>query len=189
MTISEATRLMFARSRQPLQPITNVSPAATSIPSGTQLHAHSVSPPGQQCTFNQDACSVACGEVGQQHSTATKSATWRPTTDVRDMVADDFLCCKSLRCVEAFVMGKHDIRVLRAEQADLNTLTTYRARSAWVSRQVPVLSPKKNEGSMLAANTLVCNAFFRRAYGVSNNTIESAKRNPRSPVVLFRQER
>ncbi|CAM9920590.1 unnamed protein product, partial [Sphacelaria rigidula] len=56
------------------------------------------------------------------------------------------------------------------------------------SRQVPLVKLRKNRGSMLAANELVCNSFFALAFRVSHNTIESAKRNPRSSVVLNRAD-
>ena len=39
---------------------------------------------------------------------------------------------------------------------------------------------------MYAGGQVVCNQFFRQAFGVSNNTIESAKRNPQSDIVQRR---
>ena len=39
----------------------------------------------------------------------------RRPTDISDMVDSSFSCCKSLRCVEAFINGTADVRELRAE--------------------------------------------------------------------------
>lgn len=79
-----------------------------------------------------------------------------------------------------------DVGIMREEQRDFAALSSYRARSEWVARQVPIKAVRKNRGSMLVANTLVCNKFFATAFGVSSNTIESSKTNPRSPVVVNR---
>ena len=40
----------------------------------------------------------------------------RRPTDISDMVDSSFSCCKSLRCVEAFINEAADVREFRAEQ-------------------------------------------------------------------------
>ena len=87
-----------------------------------------------------------------------------------------------LRCVESFVNGKGDIKTLRAEQASMATLTGA-GRSHFVHTKIPLVSPGRNKGAMVAGHQLVCTAFFRRAFDVSNNMIQALKNNPGSPAL------
>lgn len=109
-----------------------------------------------------------------------KRARVSAVVDVDQMAKDGFFCCKRLRCVQSFVAGEADIKTLRAEQAALATLSG-RARSDFVHSMVPLVSPDK--GAMVAGREIVCTAFFRRAFNVSNNMIQALKNNPGSPAM------
>lgn len=98
------------------------------------------------------------------------------------MIDQSFACCKTLKCVDSFVLGKWDVAVLRAEQANISRLSTCSERLAWVKGQVPVINLAKNKGLMMAAGQYVCNKFFFKAFGVVGNVVESAKRNPGAPI-------
>ena len=100
--------------------------------------------------------------------------------DVDDMSREGFTCCNRLRCVESFVLGKGDIRTLRAEQAAMAKLTGA-GRSHFVHSFLPLVKPARNTGAMIAGHQPVCTAFFRRAFNVSNNMIQILKNNPESP--------
>ena len=102
--------------------------------------------------------------------------------DVHEMARSGFVCCNRLRCVESFVNGKGDIKTLRAEQASMATLTGA-GRSHFVHTKIPLVSPGRNKGAMVAGHQLVCTAFFRRAFDVSNNMIQALKNNPGSPAL------
>ena len=102
--------------------------------------------------------------------------------DVDDMAREGFVCCTRLRCVESFVVGKGNIETLRAEQKAMATLTGV-GRASFVHTLIPLVKPDRNKGSMLAGHRLVCTAFFRRAFDISNNMIQSLKSNPGSPTL------
>ena len=93
-----------------------------------------------------------------------------------------FLCCKSLKCVERFTeAGSEDSRELEAQQICFAELHGRVERQDWIRTMVPFSkSSKKRRGSMIAGNHLVCNKFFRAAFGVSNTLIDEAKCNPSS---------
>lgn len=76
------------------------------------------------------------------------------------------------------VAGQHNWEYLRAEQDRFAKLTREPDRKAFVIAQVP---PKKlAKGSMIAANTVVCNTAFRRFFGVSETLISSCKNTPKA---------
>lgn len=117
-------------------------------------------------------------------SAPTETGRKRPRalpTDLDDMVDTSFACCKRLRCVEAFVTGQGNVRELRAEQTIIKGLTGT-SKSDFVNGQVPVTRPGKNEGALYAGGRLVCNSFFKRAFGVSNNMIQNRLNNPGSAI-------
>ena len=101
--------------------------------------------------------------------------------DVHDMAKAGFFCCKKLKCVESFVLGTGDVNTLRAEQRVLAAFSGA-ARSNFVHTLLPLVAPEK--GAMLAGRQFVCTAFFRKAFNVSNNMIQSLKNNPGSPVLM-----
>lgn len=102
--------------------------------------------------------------------------------DVDEMVSSGFVCCNKLRCVESFVLGKGDVKTLRAEQSIMSTLTG-KGRSSFVHTMIPLVDPGRNKGAMLAGRQVVCSAFFRKAFHVSNNMIQARKANPGSPTL------
>lgn len=163
-------RIRIAMGLHPLQAISPNTPTPTAA--GSFINAH------QQ------------GSAGTRSATPPTSDSKRnkraPVKSVRDMVEDSFQCCKTLKCVEEFYRGIRRKDILRVEQADFAKLSTCKARHEWVSGQVPRVKGRKNGGSMLAANTLVCNRFFREAFGVSFTLIENSKKNPRSTAVTNR---
>lgn len=75
------------------------------------------------------------------------------------------------RCEESFVQGKADIITLRAQQDAMVKLTA--GRASFVHTLIPLVKPGRNKGSMAAGHRLVCTAFFRRAFDISNNMIHS----------------
>ena len=102
--------------------------------------------------------------------------------DVDDMVSTGFVCCNNLKCVESFVLGKGDIASLRAEQRVMSSLTG-RGRSSFVHTMIPLIDPGRNHGAMVAGRQLVCSAFYRKAFHVSNNMIQARKGNAGSPAM------
>lgn len=94
------------------------------------------------------------------------------------MVRKSLKCCKSLRCIERFMSGQADLTELRKQQEHILGLKSCRERTAMVGTLVPSGKKRGSRGSMKAGDTFVCNEFFCRAFGVSRNTIESAKGNP-----------
>ena len=112
--------------------------------------------------------------------TAKKRKQVSAVVDVDEMAREGFSCCNGLRCVESFVNGKGDIKTLRAEQAAMVSLTGA-GRSHFIHTKIPLVSPGRNKGAMVAGRQLVCTAFFRRAFNVSNNMIQALKSNPGSP--------
>ena len=101
--------------------------------------------------------------------------------DVDDMAREGFMCCNRLRFVESFVLGKGDIRTLRAEQAAMAKLTGA-GRSNFIHTLIPLVKPARNTGAMIAGHQSACTTFFRRAFNVSNNMIQILKNNhPGSP--------
>lgn len=102
--------------------------------------------------------------------------------DPHDMARDGFRCCYGLRCVDSFVGGKGDIATLRAEQQAMSKLTGA-ARASFVHTLTPLLKPARNKGSMVAGHQLVCTRFFKQAFGVSNNMIQTLKNNAGSPAL------
>ena len=99
----------------------------------------------------------------------------RKPSDVQDMIKDSFVCCKTRKCVERFSTGQASTDELRKQQSDIERLRSCRERTAWVKTMTPFHKPAKNEGSMVAGGTVVCNNFFARAFAVSKWTICSAK--------------
>ena len=71
----------------------------------------------------------------------------RCPTDISDMVDSSFSCCKSLRCVEAFINGTADVRELRAEQKAFSALAG-RSRAEFVNTMIPASRPGENKGAM-----------------------------------------
>ena len=100
----------------------------------------------------------------------------RRPTDISDMVDSSFSYCKSLRCVEAFINEAADARELRAEQKAFSALAG-RSRAEFVNTIIPASHPGKNKGAMQAGGRVVCNTFFKQAFGVSNNLIQNQKHN------------
>ena len=108
---------------------------------------------------------------------------WRPT-DISDMADSSFSCCKkSLRCVEAFINGTADVRELRAEQKAFSALAG-RSRAEFVNTMIPASRSGKNKGAMRAGGRVVCNTFFKRAFGVSNNLIQNQKHNAGASTIV-----
>lgn len=101
--------------------------------------------------------------------------------DVDEMVSSGFVCCVK-RCVDAFVNGEGDVKTLRAEQRIMSRLTGA-GRSAFVHTMIPLIDPGHRVGAMRAGDRLVCTAFFRKAFHVSNNMIQARKPNPGSPAL------
>lgn len=102
--------------------------------------------------------------------------------DVDDMVSSGFVCCNKLRCVDSFVLGQGDVATLRAEQRIRSSLSGT-GRSSFVHTMIPLVDPGPNRGAMLAGRQLVCSAFFRKAFHVSNNMIQARKGNAGSPTL------
>lgn len=100
--------------------------------------------------------------------------------DVHQLARDGFFCCKRCKCVESFALGNADSTCLRAEQNVLAGLSG-KARANFVHTMIPLVSPDK--GAMLAGRAYVCNAFYRKAFNVSNNMIQALKNNPGSPAL------
>ena len=112
--------------------------------------------------------------------TAKKRKQVSAVVDVDEMAREGFSCCNGLRYVESFVNGKGDIKILRAEQAAMVRLTGA-GRSHFIHTKIPLVSPGRTKGAMVAGRQLVCTAFFRRAFNVSNNMIQALKSNLGSP--------
>ena len=102
--------------------------------------------------------------------------------DVDVMAREGFHCCRTLRCVEAFTLGKGDITTLRAEQTAMSSLTGA-SRAHFVHTMIPLVQKGRKTGAMVAGRQSVCTAFFRRAFNVSNNMIQALKNNPGSPCL------
>lgn len=112
----------------------------------------------------------------------------RKPTDIIEMADSSFSCCKSLRCVEAFIKGTADVRELRAEQKAFSALVAGRSRAEFVNSMIPASHPGKNKGAMRAGGRVVCNTFFKEAFGVSNNLIQNQKHNARAPTIATRYD-
>ena len=125
------------------------------------------------------------GQEGLNTAVRVKRKRVSEIVDVETMVADGFECCKTLRCVETFTSGGSDLSALRAEQAVMARLSGD-DRATFVGARVPLVRPDSGRigGSMHAGQRRVCTRFFRKAFNVSNNMIQSVKNNPRSPAVL-----
>ena len=112
----------------------------------------------------------------------------RRPTDISDMVEGSFSCCKkSLRCAEAFINGTTDVRELRAEQKAFSALAG-RSRAELVNTMIPASRPGKNKGAMRAGGRVVCNTFFKQAFGVSNNLIQNQKHNAGASTIATRYD-
>ena len=111
----------------------------------------------------------------------------RRPTDISDMVDSSFSCCKSLRCVEAFINEAADVRELRAEQKAFSALAG-RSRAEYVNTMIPASRPGKNKGAMRAGGRVVCNTFFKQAFGVSNNLIQNQKHNAGASTIATRYD-
>ena len=112
----------------------------------------------------------------------------RRPTDISDMVDSSFSCCKkSLRCVEGFINGTADVRELRAEQKAFLALAG-RSRAEFVNTMIPASRPGKNKGAMRAGGRVVCNTFFKQAFGVSNNLIQNQKHNAGASTIATRYD-
>ncbi|CAM9190047.1 unnamed protein product [Pylaiella littoralis] len=97
------------------------------------------------------------------------------------MVDSSFSCCKRLKCVETFVTGRADVRELRAEQMAFDSLRG-NSRGQFVNSKIPACRPGRFQGTMSAGGVLVCNSFFKAAFGVSNNLIQNRKNNPGASI-------
>lgn len=98
-------------------------------------------------------------------------------SDIRD--SGITCCCKTLRCVDAFVSGKHDCQELERQAEDLSRLTGRRAGLSWVTSMVPFTGPRTRRGGLgKAGHSLVCNRFFALAFRLSKSLIDNAKRSP-----------
>ena len=91
-------------------------------------------------------------------------------------------CC-SLDCAARFCSSVdddstqlHNPAFLRKEQAIFATLAWEKDRKAFVIARVP--PAKLSKGSMMAANTPVCNLAFRKLFGVSETLISACKQTP-----------
>ena len=91
-------------------------------------------------------------------------------------------CC-SLDCAARFCSTVDDDSTqlynpafLRKEQAMFATLAWEKYRKAFVIARVP--PAKLSKGSMMAANTPVCNLAFRKLFGVSETLISACKQAP-----------
>ena len=92
-------------------------------------------------------------------------------------------CC-SLDCAARFCSSVdddsstqlHNPAFLRKEQAIFATLACEKDRKAFVIARVPLA--KLSKGSMMAANTPVCNLAFRKLFGVSETLISACKQTP-----------
>ena len=111
----------------------------------------------------------------------------RRPTDISDMVDSSFSCCKSLRCVEAFINEAADVRELRAEQKAFPALAG-RSRAEFVNTIIPASRPGKNKGAMRAGGRVVCKTFFKQAFGVSNNLIQNQKHNAGASTIATRYD-
>ena len=118
---------------------------------------------------------------------ANNSKKRRCPTDISDMVDSSFSCCKSLRYVEAFINGTADVRRLRAEQKAFSALAG-RSRAEFVNTMIPASRPGKNKGAMRAGGRVVCNTFFKQAFGVSNNLIQNQKHNAGASTIATRYD-
>lgn len=137
----------------------------------------------ENAKFQRDSGSASSadkdGDSWDGKNFAGRKRRKRPScTDLSDMVRDSFACCKNLRCVEAFVTGAADVRILRNEQAEFTRLTKRKERLQWISTRVPSIKLSRNKGALKAGDVYVCTAFFIRAFGTSNEAIQSAKDNP-----------
>lgn len=74
--------------------------------------------------------------------------------------------------------GQHNPEYLSMEQERFAKLTREPARKAFVIAQVP--PAKLTKGSMIAANTVVCNTAFKRFFGVSETLISVCKQTPKA---------
>ena len=111
----------------------------------------------------------------------------RRPTDISDMGDSSFSCCKSLRCVEAFINEAADARELRAEQKAFSALAG-RSRAEFVNTIIPASRPGKNKGAMRARGRVDCNTFFKQAFGVSNNLIQNQKHNAGASTIATRYD-
>lgn len=160
---------------------------------GGSITGGNVNPPEVSGTLSRQDCpeedSGSSRDISEMQR-RPKHVIWRPPRDISVMPTDSKnLCCQNLKCVRSISADAEAVQILRQEQKDLANLTSWRARSDWVRMKVPVTRPKKYKGSMEAGGTLVCNSFFCRAFGVSKNSIESAKKNPGSAVMKKRWAR
>lgn len=138
------------------------------------------------------------GDDNRRHSSSfagrppreLRKRLWRAPMSISTMKRKGIRCCKTLRCIDRFANDEHESErdILRTEQEELARITLKKARTAWVAQQVPHCKMPRNEGSMRAGGVMVCNAFFCLAFGVSNTSIESAKGNPASKVMLRRYD-
>ena len=168
--VTGACRLLFARTTSP--------PNHTNI-GNENVDPHLTSSPPTTLQQGADVGSIIddCAQLKK------KEGKRRMPPDVEVMVRESFVCCKTSRCVERFVTGAADINELRKQQDDFRKKKRCKGRTAWVATMVPFAKQRKNQGSMRAGDIIVCNKFFCQAFGVSNSTIDSAKRNPCSSRV------
>lgn len=164
MPITDAGRFLFAR-----DPLGNPSPQAGQQ-QGTRRLDNEGGAGGQE---------IVHAEPSTSHQRPWKGA--KPT-GIKTMVETSFRCCLTLSCVERFARGDNDAQRLHLEQKNFARLPSASARLQWVREHVPFAKVGRREGSLYSAGSLVCNKFFRLAYGVSANTIENAKRNPKAPT-------
>eukprot|EP00904_Undaria_pinnatifida_P006121 jgi/Undpi1/2639/HiC_scaffold_13.g06018.m1 len=94
-------------------------------------------------------------------------------------------CCRGINCVSLFCSSGDDdedgallynATLLRKEQARFGELVREADRKNFVIEHVPLA--KLSKGSMMAANSPVCNLAFRKLFGVSETLISACKRTP-----------
>lgn len=142
-----------------------------------------VAPPEHDVTVSPTPAGEDRENVDPHAPTTSKKRTRvSSVVDVDEMVSSGFMCCNKMRCVESFVLGKGDVETLRAEQRIMSGLSG-RGRSNFVHTMTPLANPGTNKGAMVAGRQLVCTAFFRKAFHVSNNMIQARKGNAGSPAL------
>lgn len=70
----------------------------------------------------------------------------------------------------------YSLELLQAEHERFRGLESEQARKAFVIARVPIA--EKNKSKLYAANQIVCQAFFKAVFPISNNTIYAAKGTP-----------
>ena len=110
---------------------------------------------------------------------------WREAGKTKKDKAHQGRCCRGINCVSLFCSSGDDdedgallynATLLRKEQARFGELVREADRKNFVIEHVPLA--KLSKGSMMAANSPVCNLAFRKLFGVSETLISACKRTP-----------